>query len=197
MLRIRPQQTMLSGLGVAGAVLAAVVVTYALASGIISYSLTAEEPLVPSSAALVLGPASATRLPRGPLVLPRSARAARARSAARAAGTAAAGRSGGASGSLSASRGGRVLGIQTPGGTQGSSTGGNPTTQPVAGIGSRPVGEALGDTTQAVGATTGSLGRGLRGATEELKTTTHELVDTVAGRTAAALLRLLGNHPQG
>ncbi|MEA2148737.1 MAG: hypothetical protein QOD69_567, partial [Solirubrobacteraceae bacterium] len=56
MLRLRPQQTVLSGLGVAGAVLAAVVVTFALASGIIAYKITTEAPLVPSTSALVLDP---------------------------------------------------------------------------------------------------------------------------------------------
>ncbi len=187
--RIRPQQTVLSGLGIAGAVLAAVVVTFALASGIIAYSLTAAEPLVSSSAALVLDPVSATGLTRAPLVLRRS----RGASASRAS-TAAAlppGRGTGASGSLTPARGGGVD-VQTPSATQGSSKGGDQPTQPVAAGGRRPVGTAIDDTAQAVGATTGSLGRGLQAATEELKTGTHALVHTAVTRTAAALGRLLG-----
>src|SRR3954447_10820420 len=62
MLRVRrPQHTFLSGLGMAGAgpsagaVLAAVVVAFTVASGIIAYSLTSEDPVAgSSSAALVL-----------------------------------------------------------------------------------------------------------------------------------------------
>jgi hypothetical protein len=190
--RIRPQQPVLSGLGVAGAVLAAVVVTFALASGIISYSLTAQEPLVPSSAALVLDPVSATALTRAPLVLPRSRGAATGRISARAAGVPAGARGAGASGSLAPSRAGRILGIQTPGGTQGSTTAGNPAAQPGTGTGRRPVGAALGDTTEAVGATTGSLGRGLHATAVQLKTGTHEIVRTAVGRVGAALAKLVG-----
>ena len=185
--RLRLQRSVLSGLGVAGAVLAAVVVTFALASGIIAYSLTSPEPLVASSTVLVLDPLRTTDRGATPLVLRRApASGASARTAA----APAQANRGGAAGTLSPARG-RVsvsagAGPQDSGG--GASTAPSVTAQPTPGIQRKPVGAALEDTTDAVGATTDSLTRRLDATGDA----TRELVRTAADRTAAALARLLG-----
>jgi hypothetical protein len=183
----RPQQSLLSGLGVAGAVLAAVVVTFALASGIIAYSLTSEEPLVASSTALVLDPLRTSDRTETPLVL-RRARAASTGVSARAA---SAPDRGGAAGSLSPARG--RMSVSGGDAAAGASAGPTATAEPTPAILPRkPVGQALHDTTHAVTATTDTLARRLDASGDA----TRQLVHAAAERTAAALARLLG-APQG
>jgi hypothetical protein len=185
----RPQQSLLSGLGVAGAVLAAVVVTFALASGIIAYSLTSEEPLVASSTALVLDPLRTSDRSDTPLVL-RRARAASTGVSARAA---SAPDRGGAAGAMSPARGRMAVSGGSGDAAAGASDGPTATAEPTPAILPRkPVGQALHDTTHAVTATTDTLARRLDATGDA----TRQLVHAAAERTAAALARLLG-APQG
>jgi hypothetical protein len=197
MLRLRPQQTVLSGLGVAGAVLAAVVVTFALASGIIAYKITTEAPLVPATSTLVLDPQRSADRPAKPLVLRRRSGRTPQRTAARVRTVVRRGEVSGTTtpGSADASLSAPVApGPGSQGGGPGTSGGPAETARPVAGA---SVGSALELTTKAVGATTGSLGRRLEGISGNLDTQTRASVDTVLRRTAAAVARLLGGPPQG
>lgn len=188
---LRSQQSVLSGLGVAGAVLAAVVVTFALASGIIAYSLTSAEPLAASSSALVLDPLRVGERAAAPLVLRRAPASADGVSARAAAAPPAP--NGGAAGSLSPATGGVTPTAGPPDAGSGATGAPSATAQPTPGVlPRRPVGEALEDTTQAVAATTDSLTLRLDATGDA----TRELVHTAADRTAAALARLLGIQPQ-
>jgi hypothetical protein len=197
MLRLRPQQTVLSGLGVAGAVLAAVVVTFALASGIIAYRITTEAPLVPSTSALVLDPLRAGARTAEPLVLRRTGQtAAGTRTLVRGGAVTGASTRGSANASLTTARGGLATDIAPQAGGLGTSGGSDETAQPGGG-GRGSVGAVLEQTTQVVGATTGSVGRRLQGITGELDTRTREHVSTVLRRTAAAVARLLAGPPEG
>src|SRR3954464_1322346 len=65
----RPRNTLISGIGVAGAVLAAVVATFALVSGMVAYDLTSVDQVPRSSDALVLGALRADGRSATPLVL--------------------------------------------------------------------------------------------------------------------------------
>jgi hypothetical protein len=197
MSRLRPQQTVLPGLGVAGAVLAAVVVTFALASGIIAYRITSEKPLVPAPRALVLDPLRTGERTAQPLVLRRTGEtAAGARTPVRGGAAPVASTSGSADASFSAPRGGLASATAPQAGGLGTS-GGAETAPSGGGGGRRPVGAVLEQTTQAVGATTGSLGRRLDGITGELDTHARARVSTVLRRTAAVVERLLGGPSQG
>jgi hypothetical protein len=65
----RPQRTLISGIGAAASVLAAVVAAFAVASGIVAYSLTSVDPLPRLSGALVLDPVRTGVIAAKPLVL--------------------------------------------------------------------------------------------------------------------------------
>jgi hypothetical protein len=195
---------MLSGLGVAGAVLAAIVLTFTLASGIVAYSLTSSDPLTPSSNALVLDSRTA-KLATKPLVLHRAdatATGARKRSTALAAAAAGGAGQGVARGSLTADR---ARGGSNPGAPNSGGEASTPDTAGQPGAVSapkKPVGAKLNDTTQAVGASTDSLARHLRAVTAELAARTQPLADgtrdsvrNTVGTTTGTLARLLGSHP--
>jgi hypothetical protein len=196
---------MISGLGVAGAVLAAVVLTFTVASGIVAYSLTSEDPLVTTHGdTLVLDPLRSD-VPAPPLVLRRVAAATpgHARSTYAPQRTRDATLRGAADGALSSTRGGGRSALGSQAGTGG-------TSMPVpaaAQIGHgprKPVGQALGDTTHAVGAKTGSLGRQIEATTIKLQTRTEAVAQDAAlalgsavGRTGTAVQRALGQQPVG
>jgi hypothetical protein len=65
----RPPRTLISGIGAAASVLAAVVAAFAVASGIVAYSLTSVDPLPRLSGALVLDPVRTGVIAAKPLVL--------------------------------------------------------------------------------------------------------------------------------
>jgi hypothetical protein len=150
----------------------------------------------PSSAALVLS-LSAANPGDKPLVL-RAARSVRVRTRAAAAtlraNAAASGVRGLADGALSASSDSRVSNGAPSNGAAavpGDQSGAGQLVRP-------PVGKALGNTKQAVGATTDSLGRRLQGVTHNISVhvapvgdRTGAVVQTVADRTNAVLVRLL------
>ncbi len=196
----RPAQSTVSGLGVAGAVLAAVVVTFATASGFVAYSLTSEDPIAPQSAELVLDSGSPARLDSTPLVL-RAAATDRTRRAAAAGARAVA-----ATTSVARAGRGSVDGSRTSDAGSGPATGGQDdgaaatTNTPGATPGRvlEPVDGALGATTDAVDATTSSLTRGLRTAAQRLRTDTKravadtgDVLQNVAGGPGQALSRRL------
>jgi hypothetical protein len=191
----RPQHTVLSGLGVAGVVLASVVLTFTVASGIIAYSLTSEDPLPSTSSAALVLSLGAAHPGDKPLIL-HGNRTTRLRTPAaalrgNAAATQARGRADGALSASSQNRGSGGVAADSVVPVPGDQSAGR---QPVR----RPIGKALGDTTHAVGATTDSLGRRLDGVTDRLAAhvapvvqQTGAIVQTVADRTNAVLLRLL------
>ncbi len=184
--RFRPQQSMLSGLGVAGSVLAAVVVTFALASGIVAYRLTSDDPLARASGTLVLGPQRTDAITRSPLVL-RKAVATSPRGRDTAAGAATPG--GGAAGSLTSAGTGRVDASPQGGGEAAKTP--SQSAAPT-GVGARtPVGHTLDTTSQAVSATTESLARRLHDVTGQLAEPTKPVVTG----THDALTRLLRRPP--
>jgi hypothetical protein len=199
MLRVRrPQHTFLSGLGMAGAVLAAVVLAFTVASGIIAYSLTSEDPVAGSSSAALVLDLRAADTGDAPLVL--HARQAarntgdRAAASTQRARAAAADVRGAADGALSASSGTQSSGAGAPNGA--SSVPSDVTAE--APTGKLPVGKALGQTTQAVGATTDTVGRRLQDVTDNVTDglapatqQTGALLQAIAQRTSAALDRLL------
>jgi hypothetical protein len=183
---------MLSGLGVAGAVLAAIVVTFTLASGIVAYSLTSDDPLTPASGALVLDSLAlrSGELAGRPIVL-RSADATASARRSSSAVAAVAGGSGGhgvAHGSLTADP---VRGGAGPGDGDDAGTDGGAEPVPVSAPPRRPGATALQDTTQAVGATTDSLARRLKVAAAD----TRDALRSTVGATTGTLARLLGSHP--
>jgi hypothetical protein len=196
----RPQQTVLSGLGVAGAVLAAVVVTFTVASGLVAYSLTSDDPLAASSDALVLDQSRTAIAAARPLVLQATeSRAARGRSSATAVAVAgAAANARGAAGSLSATHGGgRAGAADTVDSTQATATGPGGQPAPPGEASRTPVGGALDDTTQAVGATTASLARRLEDVTATIETHTQPIVDLTRAALSATLARLAQPRPAG
>jgi hypothetical protein len=197
---------MLPGLGVAAAVLSAVVATFALASGIVVYDLTSVDPLAPPSGTLVLDPLRPGEIAARPLVL-RGARA--AATARRSAVPVAA-----ATALVSPGRG-AVDGPPPPANVGSSDpvshVGGDGVAGPVQAV--RPVPDRAlrpaGATVQAVGALTDRLARRLRASAAALATRTEAGGDTVAaaladaggglreavGGTGRALDRLLGGPP--
>jgi hypothetical protein len=195
----RPQHTFLSGLGMAGAVLAAVVLAFTVASGIIAYSLTSEDPVAGSSSAALVLDLRAADAGDAPLVL--HARTAARRTGERAAApteraraASAADVRGAADGALSASSGTQSSGAGAPNGA--SSVPSDAAAEAPAG--KLPVGKALGQTTQAVSATTDTVGRRLQGVTDNVTDglapatqQTGALLQAIAQRTSAALDRLL------
>jgi hypothetical protein len=202
----RPPRTLISGLGVAGAVLAAVVIAFAAVSGIVAYSLTSVDPLPRADSALVLDPLRTNAHVAKPLVL-RPAPPARRR-AVSSVGTA---RSGVASAraqrtagdALSPRAGRRALAGAAP-----QHDGAAPADRPVAPAGAahaapdpllQPVGDAIGATGEAVGATTDSLARRLDTVTATVGAVTGVTTDTLrttADRSGKVLGRLLGASPQ-
>jgi hypothetical protein len=194
---------MLSGLGVAGAVLAAVVVTFTLASGIIAYTLTSDDPLTPATGALVFDSLRGSDLTAKPIVL-RGAGAGAAstpsRSSAAASAAGAPGYGGrGARATLSQKTRGRGPGSGAQGGAGGAGTTEQSANPGDLGGPRKPVGKALGDTTQAVGATTVSLARRLREITGAVRTAAKPIAQdsgdalrSTVGATTGALARLLG-----
>jgi hypothetical protein len=196
----RPQNTFLSGLGMAGSVLAAVVLAFTVASGIIAYSLTSEDPVATSSSAALVLDLRAADVGDAPLVL--HARSAPRRAGERAAAStqqaraAAADVRGAADGALSASSGTQSSGGGAP---NGGSSQNDPTAQTSSG--KLPVGKALGQTTQAVGATTDTVGRRLQGVTDNVTDglapatqQTGALLQVIAQHAGAVLDRLLHKH---
>jgi hypothetical protein len=211
----RPPRTLISGLGVAGGVLAAVVMAFAVASGFVAYSLTSVDPLPRSSGALVLDPLRTGAVAAKPLVL-RPAPAVTPRR--RAAANAGAARSGVASArvrhtvadGLSPRAGRRTIAGAEP--QRAGDDAGRPAapSQPAPDHPLQPVGGAIGATGQAVGATADSLANRLDtvtaavGArTEPVATAvgavadaTTEALRTTVDRSGKVVGRLLGGTPQ-
>jgi hypothetical protein len=199
----RPQDTLISGIGVAAAVLAAVVVTFALVSGFVAFSLTSVDQLPRSSDALVLSPLRTKSVAVRPLVLRRAhAPTAQRRSAPPAAAAAAAP---GATGTRKPA----VVAL-SPQAVHGS--GPKPAPQRHAGDGAapsvhpapdrllQPVGDAIGATGQAVGATTESLARRIDTVAATAGATvaeTRELLRTTVDRSGRVVGRPLGAPPPG
>jgi hypothetical protein len=192
----RPQPTVLSGVGVAGAVLAAVVVTFALASGIVTYNLTSSDPLPRPSGTLVLAALGADVTSGKPLVL-RRVRAATATPPAAPAVDAVARVSAKPDREAVAlarhGRGSRATtkpqpGDAPPAPAQPASDPAQP--QPLL----APVGDAVGATGQAVGATTESLARRVDTVAAAVGTTADVLRTTVDG-SGRVVGRLLGDPP--
>jgi hypothetical protein len=199
----RPHNTLISGIGVAGAVLAAVVVTFALVSGFVAFSLTSVDQLPRSSDALVLSPLRTDSVAAKPLVLRRAhASAAQRRSAPPAAAT----------GAAAAAAGTRVPAVAALAPAAAHGPGPKPAPQQPAGDGAapsahpapdrllQPVGDAIGATGQAVGATTESLARRIDtvGATAVAAVAeTRELLRTAVDRSGRVVGRPLGAPPPG
>lgn len=193
----RPQQTVLSGLGVAGAVLAAVVVTFAVASGIVAYSLTSADPIAAPATELVLNPLRPGQTATAPLVLRTAAPAPRRRSSDRAAATTAAADRRAAHGSLTTQDGGREVADDPHGHSTGAEPGDQTSSRPPARE-LAPVNDAVGATGDAVDATTGPLARRLRATVEQLGTRTErtvtetrDVLENAAGNSGRAVGRLL------
>jgi hypothetical protein len=193
----RPQQTVLSGVGVAGAVLAAVVVTFALASGIVTYNLTSSDPLPRPSGTLVLAPIGARVTTAKPLVLRRARAATAKRPSAPAVGAVARVSAKPDGEAVALARHGRGSRAPTkpqhaddapPAPAQAAPDRGAP--QPLL----APVGDAVGATGQAVGATTDSLARRLDTVPAAVGTTADVLRTTVDG-SGRVVRRLLGDSP--
>ncbi len=199
----RPQHSLLSGLGVAGAVLAAVVVTFTLASGIVAYNLTSADPIVTSSHAIVLDPLRAADGVAAPLVL-RGAGDAGARTGSSGA------VAGGSPRDANATAGGQVKGSLSSTGAEGAGVRAGDSAdaagaQPTPGAARRPVvGKALDDTSQAVGVTADSLARRLEVVTgtlgshaEQLGVNAGTALREVVGTGTGALAHLLGPRLAG
>jgi hypothetical protein len=194
----RPQQTVLSSIGAAGAVLAAVVVTFALTSGIVAYDLTSVDRPPRPSATLVLAPIGAAVTTAEPLVMRRARTATATRPSAPAVGavapvsTTTPGREPFASGrrgrSSPATTNARDSGDGPAVPTQQASDGATP--QPLL----APVGDAVGATGEAVGATTDSLARRLDTVAAAVGTA-GDVLRTTADGSGRVVGRLLGNSP--
>jgi hypothetical protein len=201
----RPRNTLISGVGVAGAVLAAVVATFALVSGIVAYNVTSVDQLPRSSDALVLGALRADSESATPLVLGRPHAPATQRRPAPAAPDArpALARAG--------TRAPAVTALSPPGerasdpksepqqhAGDGDGGGAPPSVQPAPDRPLEPVGDAIGATGEAVGATTESLTRRIdtvavtAGAAVAA---TRDVLRTTADRTGRAVGGLLGGSP--
>jgi hypothetical protein len=194
----RPQQTLLSSIGVAGAVLAAVVATFALASGIVAYSLTSVDPLPRPSGTLVLAPIRAGVTTAKPLVLRRAPAATTQRPSAPAAGpvarVSAAKPDRAALASARHGHGSRAT-TKPPAAGDGAAAPAQPSSdrpapQPLL----APVGDAVGATGQAVSATTDSLVRRLDPVAAAIGTAADVLRSTADG-SGRAVGRLLGDSP--
>jgi hypothetical protein len=201
----RPRNTLISGIGVAGAVLAAVIATFALVSGIVAYDLTSVDQLPRSSDALVLGALRADSRSAKPLVLGRTHAPAAQR------GPAPAGPAAAPALARAGSRAPAVTAL-SPQGERGS----DPETEPQqhAGDGGsggappsvhrapdrplEPVGDAIGATGEAVGATTESLARRIDAVAVTAGAAvaaTRDVVRTTVDRTGRVVGRLLGGSP--
>ena len=203
----RPQQSMLSGLGVAGAVLAAVVVTFTLASGIIAYTLTSEDPLSPSTGTLVLG-SLRTDVARAPIVLRDPGTG--GRHAPATAGVArAAGGFRGAEGTLSApaqNTARRAGNAQQGGGVADAGAATTPAVQPgaISLPPRKPGAGAVGGTSHGLAATTAELTSRLRAITDALAALVKPIVQgtgvalrATLGATTGALAQLLDPRSAG
>jgi hypothetical protein len=188
----RPPRTLISGFGVAGAVLAAVVVAFTVVSGFVAYSLTTVDPLPRSSGALVLDPLRPGAVVAEPLVL-RPAPATRRRAAAKA-GAARSGIAGARAQSEGRSHlAGHRSGAELP--PHGAGSADRPATpsapaapaHPAPDRLLKPVGEAVGATGKAVGATTDSLARRLDGVTAAVGARTEPVAATVEAATEATI----------
>jgi hypothetical protein len=196
----RPQDTLISSIGVAGAVLAAVVVTFALVSGFVAFSLTSVDQLPQSSDALVLSPLRTDGVAAKPLVLRRAhapavqRRAAPATAAAIA--PAAAGTRAPAVAALSSQGGRSSAGKPAP--QQNADDGAGPSAHPAPDRRLQPVGDAIGATGQAVGATTESLARridAVAATAGAAVAATRDLLRTTVDRSGRVVGRLLGGTP--
>jgi hypothetical protein len=197
----RPPRTLISGFGVAGSVLAAVVVAFAVASSIVAFSITSVEPLQRSSGALVLHPLRTAVVAAKPLVLRP------ARPTAHRRGAAAAGAGTGAvasvrvrdivAGELSLHPGRRPLPVDDP------QAGGHadrpvPSAQPAPDRLLKPVGDVVGATGDVVAATTDALAKvttAVGGRTEPVASTVKAVVNATAEALRTAADRSAGPRP--
>jgi hypothetical protein len=180
----RPPRTLVSGVGVAGAVLAAVVLAFAVASGFVAYNLTSVDPLPRTSSALVLDSLRTGDAAAKPLVLrrapgPTAHRGAAAKPGAARSGVASARVHGTVADDLSARPGRRFVADAEPqraGDDAGRSAA---PAQPAPDRLLQPVGDAIGATGQAVGATTDSLAARLDTVTAAAGARTAPVATTV------------------
>jgi hypothetical protein len=204
----RPPRTLISGFGVAGSVLAAVVVAFAVASSIVAYSITSVDQLPRSSGALVLDPLRTADVAAKPLVL----RPARPTAHRRASAAAGAGRGAVATvpvqdtvaGELSLHPGRRPVAAEDPQGG-GHANRPSPSAQPAPDRLLEPVGDVVGATGDVVGATTDALVKvtaAVGARTEPVASTVKAVVDataealrTAADRSGKVVGRLLGDQP--
>jgi hypothetical protein len=199
MLFRRPQDTLISGIGigVAGAVLAAVVVTFALVSGFVAYSFTSVDPLPRSSDALVLGPLRADTTAAEPLVLRRAVQ----RRSVPATGTAAPAnrRTGEPALAALSPQGGAGAGAKTePEPEQHAGDVAAPPAHPAPDRLLQPVGGAIGATGEALHATTESLARPIDAVTVAAAAAggeTRDVLRTTVDRSGTVVGRLLGDSP--
>jgi hypothetical protein len=198
-----PQRTLISGLGVAGSVLAAVVLAFAVTSGIVAYSLSSVDPVPRLSGALVLDPLRTAVIAAKPLVL-RPARPVARRRASAAAGAGPAAAVATVRNGLSLHTGDLPVTVSDP------QDGGNAdrpaaSTQPAPDHLLEPAGDAVGATGHAVGATTDSLTTittAVAARTEPLASIVAAVVDattealrTTVDRTGKVVGRLLAGPP--
>ena len=190
----RPPRTIASSVGVAGAVLASVVVTFALASSLVAYNLTSVDPVPRPSRPLVLAPVGARVTTAKPLVL-RPARATTAQQAAAPAAVvrpvAVAKPAGDGAAVALRRRGTRATPKPQDAGdttiAPAKPASDPPAPQPLL----SPVGETVGATGQAVGATTDALGRRL----DTVTAAAGDALRTTADRSGRVVGRLLGGSP--
>jgi len=196
----RPQQTLFPGLGVAGTVVAAVIATSALASGIVAYSLSSKDPLARPSAALVLDPVRPDTIAETPPVRRGAREPATSRRSRRAAVVAAGADRQGAVGSLPFPQG--VAPGSDPGPQHGGDGVAGPerTAQPVPDRAPEPVHRRTGSLAGGLRATAGVLGTD----TEAIASTvvvalddTGDALRNVAGGAGTAVARLLVRPPAG
>jgi hypothetical protein len=202
----RSQRTLISGLGVAGAVLAAIVVAFAVASGIVAYSLTSLDPLPRSSGALVLAPLRVGVIAPKPLVLrPAAYRPVSAPAGAETAAVVATVRVRTVTTELTPHTGRLPVTAADPQGG-GDADRPAPSAQPAPDRLLKPVGDAIGATGHAVGATTESLAAITTTAgahTDPVARTVAAVADattpalrTTADRSVKVVGRLLGDVPR-
>jgi hypothetical protein len=195
----RPQDALISGVGVAGAVLAAVVVTFALVSGFVAYSFTSVDPLSRSSDALVLGPLRADTTAAEPLVLRRAVQ----RRSVPATGTAAPAnrRTGEPALAALSPQGGAGAGAKTepePEPERHADDVAAPPAHPAPDRLLQPVGDAIDATGEARDATTESLARRIDAVTAAAAAAVGETPDvlrTTVDRSGRVVGRLLGDSP--
>jgi hypothetical protein len=196
----RPQRTLVSGVGVAGAVLAAVIVTFTLVSGIVAYNLTSVDSLPRTSDTLVLESLRTDAAAAEPLVLRRARVPAAQRRSAPAAAAPAPARTSTRRPAVA------VVAPQVGGGSAATT---QPPQHPAEGAAVpparpapdrvlEPVGHALGATGQAVGATTQSLARRIDAVTATAGAAvaaTRDVLSTTADRSGRLVGRLLDGPP--